>query len=105
MFSLDLDHLSIPLRPRLFFHPFNHKPCNRAAQFASPVNMRDLLQKLQIWKLGPFFNVCMPKEGVERSHRPDMMCREVCCMHRAVKNKPNQLMRALADEEWPEFGL
>ena len=35
------------------------------------------------------------KEGVERSHRADMVSREVGHMGKAVRNKPNQLLTVL----------
>ena len=47
----------------------------------------------------------MPKEGVERSHRPDMVKRELGLLGRAVRYKSNKLLRALADEEQPKFVL
>ena len=42
-------------------------------------------------------------EGIETSHRLDFALKEVVCLHRAVRNKPNQLQ--LAEEEQPKFGL
>ena len=35
------------------------------------------------------------KKNVERIHRPDIVRKEVGCSGRAVRNKPNQLLRAL----------
>ena len=35
------------------------------------------------------------KEGVERSHRADMVSREVGHMGKLVRNKPNQLLTVL----------
>ena len=41
----------------------------------------------------------------ERSHRSDVVSRDVGGLDRAVKNKPNQLLIALASEERAKFGL
>ena len=38
------------------------------------------------------------KEVIERSHRPDDVLREVAHLARAVRNIPNQLLRAIARE-------
>ena len=43
------------------------------------------------------------KEGIEMSHRPDGVKREVLGI--AIKNKPNQPLRELASEERPSFHL
>ena len=45
------------------------------------------------------------KKGVERSHRPDVVSRKLGGFGRAVKNKQNQLLRTLAGEERPKFGV
>ena len=36
---------------------------------------------------------------------PDAMPREVGHLDRTVRNEPNQLLRGLAVEGWPKFGL
>ena len=36
------------------------------------------------------------------SHRPDVVNKKVSHFCRAVRNKPNQLLRALASEEQPK---
>ena len=35
----------------------------------------------------------LPKEGVERSHRPDVVSKGVGCLGRVFSNKPNQLKK------------
>ena len=37
--------------------------------------------------------VVLKKDGIERSHRPDVVLREVCSLGRAVRNKPKQTER------------
>ena len=45
------------------------------------------------------------KEGIDGSHRADVMSRKDHHLDRAVMNKPNQLFKALAVKEQPNFGL
>ena len=41
----------------------------------------------------------------EKSHRLGVVLREVGCLGRAVRNKPNQLLREMAREDQPKFDL
>ena len=43
------------------------------------------------------------KKGVERNIKPDVVSMETYCLGRAVRNKPDQLLRAEAEQ--PKFGL
>ena len=43
--------------------------------------------------------------GYIEESRPDVVVREVAPLSRALRNKPNQLLMALAGEEQSKFGL